>query len=40
MQNKHVAKLKKEVVFEVLTAVVMKSSVFWEGMPYSPLKVK
>jgi hypothetical protein len=25
--------------FEVLTPVVMKSSVFWELTPYSPLKV-
>jgi hypothetical protein len=27
------------VGFEVLTEVVMKSSVFWDIMPYSPLKV-
>jgi hypothetical protein len=26
-------------VFEVLTAVVMKDSVFWDMTPYSPLKV-
>jgi hypothetical protein len=25
--------------FEVLTAVVMKSSVFWDITPYNPLKV-
>jgi hypothetical protein len=25
--------------FEVLTEVVMKSSVFWDVKPYSPLKV-
>jgi hypothetical protein len=25
--------------FQILTAVVMKSSVFWEMTPYSPLKV-
>jgi hypothetical protein len=27
------------VRFEVVTAVVMKSSVFWDIMSYSPLKV-
>jgi hypothetical protein len=27
------------VGFQVLTAVVMKSSIFWDIMPYSPLKV-
>jgi hypothetical protein len=27
------------VGFEVLTAVVMKSSIFWDIMPRSPLKV-
>jgi hypothetical protein len=27
------------VEFKVLTAVVMKSSVFWDIMPCSPLKV-
>jgi hypothetical protein len=27
------------VGFEVLTAVVMKSSVFWDKMPCSPLKI-
>jgi hypothetical protein len=25
--------------FEVVTAVVMKSSIFWDITPYSPLKV-
>jgi hypothetical protein len=25
--------------FEVLTAIIMKSSVFWDITPYSPLKV-
>jgi hypothetical protein len=28
------------VGFEILTAVVMKSSVFWDMTPCSPLKVK
>jgi hypothetical protein len=27
------------VGFEVLTAVLMKSSVFWDVTPFSPLKV-
>jgi hypothetical protein len=27
------------VRFEVLTAVIMKSTIFWDIMPYSPLKV-
>jgi hypothetical protein len=31
--------LEQYVGFEVLTAVVMKSSVFWDLMPCSPLKV-
>jgi hypothetical protein len=26
-------------VFEVLTAVIMKSTIFWDIMPYSPLSV-
>jgi hypothetical protein len=26
--------------FDILTAVVMKNSAFWDTMPYSPLKVK
>jgi hypothetical protein len=30
---------KYNVGFEVLTAVVMKSSIFWDVMPCSPLKV-
>jgi hypothetical protein len=25
--------------FEVLTAVVMKSTIFWDITPYSPLKI-
>jgi hypothetical protein len=32
--------LDSDVGFEVLTAVVMKSSVFWDITPCSPLKVK
>jgi hypothetical protein len=27
------------VEFEVLTAVVMKRTIFWDTTPYSPLKV-
>jgi hypothetical protein len=30
----------KDVGFEVLTAVVMKSSIFWDITPCSPLNVK
>jgi hypothetical protein len=30
----------EHVGFEVLTAVVMKSFVFWDKTPCSPLKVK
>jgi hypothetical protein len=32
-------KYKENVGFEVIIAVVMKSSVFWDITPYSPLKV-
>jgi hypothetical protein len=30
----------RDVGFETLTVVVMKSFVFWDIMPYSPLKIK
>jgi hypothetical protein len=33
------ARYKKSVGFEVLTAVVMKSSIFWDIMPCSPLEI-
>jgi hypothetical protein len=31
---------KQNEVFEAFTAVVMKSSIFWDVTPYSPVKVK
>jgi hypothetical protein len=39
---KHVCRREQHwtgVIFEVLTAVVMKSSIFWDIKPYSPLKI-
>jgi hypothetical protein len=33
------ARFVKDIEFEVLTAVPMKSSVFWDITPCSPLKV-
>jgi hypothetical protein len=35
----HVADSRDHVGFEVLTAVVMKSTIFWDITPCSPLKV-
>jgi hypothetical protein len=35
----HAVNSSVDVGFEVLTAVVMKSTVFWDVTPYSPLEV-
>jgi hypothetical protein len=37
---KKTPKTRKFVGFEVLTAAVMKSAIFWYITPYSPLKVR